>query len=530
LNSQQFERPPVRIPSFARLSLRAFAAGAALLSAACTTVGPDFQRPSVPWLETWTGGSLQTLPAPPPGPRSAGAVEWWRHFNDPVLDQLVAEAQRANPNVRTAGLRVMEARAQLGIAGSTLQAQVRQATGELLWAGERKAGGPDVSAVSLSAGLQIGWEIDFWGKFRRGIESADAAYFASIAQYDDLQVLMAAQVASLYSSIRTLEAKLVIARESAKIQKRSLEITERLFKGGNDSELDVQQAKSQYLATLATIPLLETALRQTQNALGTLLARPPGPLPEMAAGTSTVPRPPAQVVVDLPAELLRRRPDIRAAEMLMAAQSAQIGVSAAELYPSISLLGLIGLSATSVNGSARALNWGLGPNLVWNVFDQGRLTNAVLLQDARFQQLHEQYQDTVLRAAREVDDAAVGFVRTGEQIEFLEGAVKAAQRSLDIATIQYREGLIDFSRVLDAQRVLFLQQDQLASSRGSLAQNLVALYKAMGGGWEAARSRPILDDATRGTMNRRNDWKGLLEAPLPPADTGVSPSQPVRQP
>src|SRR5688572_15119339 len=200
--------------SVSRLGMRAVAlAGAALLSA-CTTVGPDFTRPRVPWLDAWTGGSLRSLAADPQGPRSPQTQEWWRTFKDPVLDQLVAEAQRVNPNVRTAGLRIMEARAQLGIAGSTLYPQVRQVTGDALWGGEFRPSGRDTNFVSLSAGFQVGWELDFWGKFRRGIESADAAYFASIAQYDDLQVLMAAQVASLYVSIRTLEARMVIANEN----------------------------------------------------------------------------------------------------------------------------------------------------------------------------------------------------------------------------------------------------------------------------------------------------------------------------
>src|SRR5688572_30247152 len=489
--------------------------GTVLLSA-CTTVGPDFKRPVVPWLEAWTGGSLKSVAVEPRVSRSPQThEEWWRNFKDPVLDRLVAEAQRVNPNVRTAGLRIMEARAQLGIAGSTLYPQLQQVTGEVLWAGEQRPGGRDVNAVAFGAGFQIGWELDFWGKFRRGIEAADAGYFASIAQYDDLQVLMAAQVASLYCSIRTVEARLVIARENAALQKRSLEIAEQLFKGGADSELDVQQAKAQYLGTLATIPQLEGGLRQTQNGLSTLLARVPGPLPEMAAGKDVIPQARLDVIVDIPADLLRRRPDIRAAEMQLAAQSAQIGVSAADLYPSISLLGMVGLSATSVNGAPRVLSWGLGPSLVWNVFDHGRLTNAVLVQDARFQQLYEQYQDAVLRAAREVDDAAVGFARTGETIPLLTESVKAAQRSLDIANIQYQEGLVDFQRVLDSQRTRFIQQATLVSSRGSLAQTLVALYKAMGGGWEQARSRPVVDDATRETMIQRSKWKDTLDAPLP---------------
>jgi len=369
--------------------------------------------------------------------------------------------------------------------------------------------------VVFNAGLQISWELDFWGKFRRSIEAADAGYFATIAQYDDLQVLMAAQVASLYCSIRTLEARLVIARENAALQKRSLEIAERLFKGGSDSELDVQQAKALYLGTLSTIPQLESGLRQTQNALSTLLARAPGPLPEMAAGKEVIPQAELDVIVDMPADLLRRRPDVRAAENQLAAQSALIGVSVADFYPSISLLGSIGLSATSASGSSQVLSWALGPSLVWNVFDYGRLSNSVLVQDARFQQLYELYQDAVLRAAREVDDAAVGFAKTGEQIVLLVDAVAAAQRSLDLATIQYREGLTDFQRVLDSQRTLFSQQELLVTSRGNLTQSLIALYKAMGGGWEQGRSRPVLDDVTRQTMQQRSDWKGVLDAPLP---------------
>jgi hypothetical protein len=191
-----------------------------------------------------------------------------------VLAALIDEALRANPSVRTAGLRILEARAQLGIATSTRYPQVQQLTGEVLRIGERQSPGPDTFLTASSVGLAVGWELDFWGKFRRGVEAADASYFASIAQYDDLQVLMAAQVASFYCAIRTLELRLVITQENAALQRRSLEIIERLFKSGNDTELDVQQAKAQYLATL---PQLEASLRQTQNALSVLLARPPVP-------------------------------------------------------------------------------------------------------------------------------------------------------------------------------------------------------------------------------------------------------------
>ena len=516
---------PARLPT-PRCGRRQLALLAtALLLGGCSAVGPDFRRPVVPWLADWSGGSLATLAAEEQnGPPAADAAkrqapDWWKNFNDPVLDGLIAEAQRLNPGVRSAGMRILEARAQLGIAGSTLYPQLQQVSGKALRVGQQQAGGPDTGAfTAYDAGFGLGWEIDFWGKFRRGIEAADADYFARIAQYDDIQVLMAAQVATFYTAIRSTELRLRIAHENAALQKRSLEITERLFRSGNDSELDVQQAKSLYLSTLATIPQLAGSLRQSQNGLSVLLARPPGPLPEMTAGG--IPQAGLEIIRDLPAELLRRRPDVRAAELQLAAQSALIGVSEAELYPAISLLGSLGLSATSRSGSVTALDWGVGPGLVWNVFDHGRLSNQVLVQDARFQQLYEQYQETVLRAAREVDDAAVGFASNRQQIGLLADAVHAARRSLDIATIQYREGMTDFQRVLDAQRTLFSQQERRVTNLGDVSQSLIALYKAMGGGWEQGRDRPLLDEPTRERMGERSDWKALLQAPLPAPAAG----------
>jgi outer membrane protein TolC len=242
----------------------------------------------------------------------------------------------------------------------------------------------------------------------------------------------------------------------------------------------------------------------------------------MSAGTEQIPEATLDVIIDIPADLLRRRPDVRAAEMQLAAQSALIGVSQAELYPSIALQGAVGLSATSLDWSARTVNWSVGPGFVWNVFDHGRLKNQVLVQDARFQQLFEQYQDTVLSAAREMDDAAVAFAKSRVQIIYLEQAVVAARRSLDIATIQYREGLVDFQRVLDSQRTLFSQQERLVASRGNVTLSLITLYKAMGGGWEASRSRAVIDDQTLETMTERSEWKGLLEAPLPPPPADFS--------
>jgi outer membrane protein, multidrug efflux system len=510
--------PGTRKGHYARL---ATALTGCTLFAACQSVGPDFVRPDSPWLDDWQNASTEAATAGLPKPDQSPPDEWWRSFNDPVLDQLLAEAQRTNPNVRTAGLRIMESRAQVGIAVSGRYPQVQQLSGDAVLASEQITGEPSTSINSYSAGFVVGWELDFWGKFRRGIESADAAYLASIAQYDDLHVLLAAQVASLYCTIRTLELRLRIAQENAALQRRSLEITESLFRSGNESELDVQQATSLYLGTLATLPELETALRQAQNALSVLLARPPGPLPEMEAGQEQIPTATLSTIIDMPADLLRRRPDVRAAEMQLAAQSALIGVSRAELFPSIALPGSVGLSSTSADWSTQTVTWAVGPSLLWNIFDYGRLKNQVLVQDARFQQLYEIYQDTVLGAARELDDAAVAFAKSRVQIDLLDQAVTAARRSLDIATIQYREGLVDFERVLDSQRTLFTQQDRLVSNRGNVSQSLIALYKAMGGGWQAARREPVLDERTREVMINRSNWNGLLDAPLPPPESAA---------
>jgi outer membrane protein, multidrug efflux system len=498
---------------------------AVVLLGGCTTLGPDFGAPQVPWLQGWSGGAWRTLAEEAPRQARPRDDEWWRQFDDPVLDQLVAEAQRLNPGVRTAGLRIMESRAQLGIAGSGLYPQLQQVNANALRVRSRDADneGPVASFWSGGLGFDLAWELDFWGKFKRGIQSADAAYFASIAQYDDVQVLVAAQTASLYASIRTTELRLRIANENAALQQRSLDITEKLFRSGNESELDVQQARSQYLGTLATIPDVENSLRQTRNALCVLLARPPDVLPELQGGGAKIPEARLEVIVDMPAEMLRRRPDVRAAEMQLAAQSAQIGISEAALYPSIALAGSVGLSATTFSGAATTLNWALGPALVWNVFDHGRLKNQVLVQDARFQQLYEQYQDVVLRAARELDDAASGFAYTRTQVGILRETVQAARRSLDIATVQYREGLVDFQRVLDSQRTLFSAQESLVASQGGVVQYLIEVYKAMGGGWQSGRARPVIDDATQATMSERSDWNSLLQAPLPPPSAEAPP-------
>ncbi|MBS4699294.1 efflux transporter outer membrane subunit [Aeromonas media] len=485
-----------------------FTGGACLLLSACTVLGPDYQAPRVEEMASWHSASEGQQAS-----ATADYRQWWNRLNDPVLSALVEEALRKNPDVRIAGLRILEAQAQLGIAESLLGPQATVGTGEFLQAGQTRNGHSSAGS-SYGAGFNLGWELDFWGKFERGIEAADANYFATLAQYDDIQVLMAAQVAQLYVSIRTVEARLYIARENARLQQRSLEITERLFKSGNSAELDVQQAKTQYLGTLSGIPQLETSLRQSQNALSTLIARPPGPLPEMGTNTGKIPQGELALVTEMPADLLRRRPDVRVAERQLAAQSALIGVAESELYPSITLLGTLGVNAT--NGESGTFSWAVGPSLSWNLLDQGRLGNQILVQDARFQQLHERYRDSVFKAAREVDDAAVAYANGQDEIALLTQTGEAARRSLEIANTQYREGMADFQRVLDSQRALFNQQERLVNSRGARMRDLITLYKALGGGWEQGRERPLVTPEVEAQLRTRADWAPLLDATHPP--------------
>lgn len=503
-----------------------FQAGALLMAThwlmACTTVGPNFRTPQQPLPEGWQSSSLQALPGAGTGAAPAELSPWWTRFNDPALTGLVDEALRQNASVRIAGLRILESQAQLGIAGSSLYPQLQQLSGSALALRSRdeiQGQTSTVEAGQFNAGFSLGWELDFWGKFKRAIEAADASYFASLAQYDDIQVLMAAQVAERYVNVRELEARLQIAHENAAIQKRSFEITEHLFKSGNESELDVQQAKTQYLSTLASIPGLESSLRQTQNALAVLLGRPPGPLPEMATHTGDIPAIGSSFPAAVPAAVLRRRPDVRVAEMQLAAQSALIGVAEADKYPSLSLLGAFNLSVLSVSGSPTSSSLALGPGLTWNVFDYDRVENNVRVQDARYQQLAERYRDTLLQAARDVDSSAIALLKNREQLVINEEVTVAAQRALDIATLQYREGFSDFSRVLDAQRSYFSQTERVVGNRSNMVLSLIALYKALGGGWESGRLRPLVDDATRQQMQAVTDWGGMLDRSLPLSDT-----------
>ena len=487
---------------------------------ACVTVGPDFEEPDVAWLSDWQSDLYGQIGQPQQQTRTDLRF-WTQLFNDPVLNDLVETARRENPSLRIAGLRVLESRALLGIAGSNRYPQLQQVSGAVSYVNEQQSGGEapqDQSLTSYQAAFDFGWEPDFWGRFSRAIESANAAYFASITSQQDVQVLLSAQVADLYFAYWTTLLRIDIAERNSQIQKRSFEITEKIYEAGQGSELDLQQAKTQYLATLSTIPDLEATLIKLQNALAALLGRTPGDVPELGSVKGELPDVAPLAIQGIPAELLLRRPDIRTAAWQIAAQSAQIGVAKADYYPAITLLGSIGWTANSLDASSDTSSLVVGPALTWNIFDYGRIRNNVRLQDARLQQSIEVFQDSVLQAAREIDDAAISVVKTGEQQLVLADALRAAERSLELANTRYQEGYADFQRVLDAQRALFAQADQQLLNQSIHISAIIALYRSIGGGWIDMSVEQLVPEAIRDEMRSRTNWGDLLSEPLPRDD------------
>jgi NodT family efflux transporter outer membrane factor (OMF) lipoprotein len=400
---------------------RASVAAASVLLTACAAVGPEFEAPKAELPDTWAQSPSAGLNTSP-----GEFAEWWRLFEDPVLDELVASARQANNTLEIAGLRVLEARAQLGIATGLQYPQAQFAAGEANYISPPDNSGVSSNYWQLALGASASWEIDFWGRFRRGIESADAAYLASIAAYDQATVILTAAVVDLYTVIRTSEEQLRIAEENLRIQQRSYDITKVLYENGADSELDMQQASTLLLSTKATIPALEIGIAQARNALSTLLGQPPGAVRTGLAGGGGIPGVPADVAVGIPADLLRLRPDVRQAEYLAMAQNARVGLAQADLYPSFSLTGSIGVSSNTLGDSdfgdlfsPDALTWSIGPSFVWPFLNYGRIKNNVRVQDARLQQALVNYRETVLQAAREAEDAMASFIGARRQHEIL---------------------------------------------------------------------------------------------------------------
>ncbi len=480
-------------------------AGFALLAGGCTTlqewvrnsfqVGPNYQKPPAAVAPAWIDAA---------DPRVAGkAAEvdaWWDVFQDPVLNSLIETAYRQNLDLKTVATRVLQAQAQRNITAGNLFPQSQSALGAYAHAQISKnlgffpttplGGGFPTNLNLWVTGFNASWELDFWGRLRRAIESSNAELSASVESYHDALVTLLADLATNYVQIRTFQQRIAYARRNVEIQRGSLRLAEARLKQGKATALDVKQARSSLAQTESSIPPLVIALRQANNRLCVLLGQP---AQDLCLHEAPIPATPPEVAVGIPAELLQRRPDVRRALREAAAQSAQIGVAEADFYPQIGMTGFIGYVADDLRRlfAADSFTGLILPNFQWKILNYGRIRNNVRAQDARFQEKVLQYQQTALTAGREVEDALVAFLQYQLQARSLEESVKEAEDSVDLVQAQYKGGLVDFNRVFTTQSQLVSQQDQLAAARGNIATSLIAVYRALGGGWQSFTNGPV---------------------------------------
>jgi NodT family efflux transporter outer membrane factor (OMF) lipoprotein len=453
-------------------------------------VGPNYCQPNAQTAEQWIDtGNPHVSNADP------NDAAWWQNLHDPILDTLVHSAYRQNLTLRVAAFRILEARAERNIAAGNLFPQTQQATGSDIRTNTSQNSPIATSTLNYSeiqVGTNLAWELDFWGHFRRAVESANATLDASVENYDDVLVLLLAEMAQSYVEVRTAEQRLVYARKNVEIQRQSLTLATVKFTNGATTRLDVTQGESTLAQTEATIPPLESTRRQAMNQICILMGVPPSDINQMLNGSQPIPSTPPEVALGIPAELLRRRPDIRRAEREVAAQSANIGVATSELYPHFSITGSIYLDAANSKDLFNSNSFGgnFGPSFNWNILNYGRLVNGIRVQDAIFQELVATYQNTVLKANAEVENGVVKFLDAQRQVKFLTTSTKAATESVELVRNQYDAGKTDFNRVLTVEQALTQQEDQLAVAEGTVVQSLVQIYKALGGGWQIRLETP----------------------------------------
>ncbi|MCU7933184.1 MAG: efflux transporter outer membrane subunit [Candidatus Thiodiazotropha sp. (ex Codakia rugifera)] len=495
-----------------------------VISTGCTTVGPDYKKPELVLETSWPEGlrSAFTKEASQEKPK------WWEAFNDSVLNKLVKLAYQQNLDLRTAGLRIFEARALLGVAfGNYYPQSSLSGSGVTSQQSEHASPSPLSGDTTYSVGFDSSWELDIWGRNRRNIESANASYLSSVTSYDDLLISITAEVVRTYIQHRTLEQRIRLAKENITLQERSLAIATVWFQNGGKTELDVQQAKALLHDTHALVPSLELDLERAENALAVLLGTTKSKIkPILVSAKPVIPVGPEQVALSAPADLVRRRPDVRSAELQAISKSANIGVATADLYPAFSLTGSVGLSvldgiptlAGGANGSSfgdffnsDSLTYSAGAGFSWPIFNFGRIRNNIRANDARFEQAVETYRNTVLIAVQEVQDAAVAFIKTREREEYLRSSVEAYARATELSQLQYKDGEIDYQSVLDSLRELVQKQQSHIQIKGDIASNLVAMYKALGGGWQLKYEDGIVPASTLERMRQRTDWGELLD-------------------
>jgi NodT family efflux transporter outer membrane factor (OMF) lipoprotein len=459
--------------------------GAVLVGLACftaCTVGPDYSPPVVTVPDVWETKAVEGVEE-----GHATIQTWWTNLDDPELVDLLKRAEAANLDLEVAVARIREARAQHRIAkgewSPEIDAQGNAGAQELSESSFGPLGGQTIENYNLGVGFS--WEIDVFGRIRRSVESATAAFEATIEDYRDVLVVLLAEVATNYVDAVTLQERIELAEANVRTQQESLQLTQDRFDAGLTSALDVAQAESNLANTEASIPPLEAQLNAALNRIAVLLGENPGSVHDELQGKTDIPRPPDEAVVGIPADVVRQRPDIRRAERDLASQTARIGVAVADLYPRFSLTGFLGLDSGDIGDlvDGDSVAWSVGLPFLANLFDGGRRRGRIQVEEARTDQLLSIYKLTVLVALEEVEDALVSYAKEKVRRDRLARAVDASQRSVELVRTQYLAGLTNFQNVLDSERSLTNQQDDLAESEGRVITNLITLYRALGGGW-----------------------------------------------
>ncbi len=492
------------------------------LSLGGCAVGPDYVRPETetPVPDAWNTEIRAELSKP-----QSETKEWWTAFEDTMLTHLIARADTMNRDLRVAIARIEEARALRGIdkadfwpqvsaAGSFTRQQISN-NGQGAFLG---ADG-DIPANNMwFAGFDAAWELDVFGGIRRRVEASTAELQASVEDYRDVMVTLYAEVASSYIQVRTTQTRLSFAHDNVEAQRGSLDITRTRFETGLTSALDVAQAEANLSGTLSTIPQLDARLVAALNRLAVLLGESPGALDEQLGPPLAIPIPTSEVTRGMPAELLRRRPDIRRAERQLAAQTARIGVATSDLYPKFGLPGMLGWQSKDSDNlfNASSLTWSFMPTIKWNIFNAGKVKNNIKAEEARTESALLFYEQTILLALEEVENALTNYQQEQLRRKHLRDAVDAAGRSVELVQTQYLSGLTNFQNLLDSQRTLFTREDDLASSEGLVVQNLIALNKALGGGWSLEDEYP--------EFTRRNPGENPHQDPTEETNSATEPA------
>lgn len=457
-----------------------------LVTAGCAfQVGPDYRAPMVS--DEWRQSVQGQLDE-----RDAALHAWWMEFDDPVLNELIEKAHADSNSLRIATARLKEAQAFVGVIGSArFPDLIAEGGGERGEVSEGSLGIPTVAQTRRNAGFRSFWEWDLWGRVSRSVQSAEASYAASVEDVRDVLVLTYAAIGATYLDLRTLQERLSLANANVELQRETFSLVQARNKAQLAPDLELQQAISNLALTESVVPELETAILLSIHQLSVLVGEPPAALMHLLVEPQLPPDLPDSFLEHVPIDVVRQRPDVRRSERQLAAQTERIGIAKAELYPQLSLGGNFGASTTT--GSLfRESNrdWGLGGGVSWNLFNGGRIRSLVRVEEARTEQALIAYEESVLRALREVEDALIQYTKGQDRADAIRRSVLAAQEADVLVRDLYRSGLTDFQNVLDTQRSLFAQQDLLAEVEGLVLQSLVAAYRAFGGGWGVY---PIVD-------------------------------------